>query len=106
MQRPETLRAAIAGSRASLFSRYQTVPLSAMGRALDADLSGRNVLLRTKALLRDIRGRIIYVLLILFFSIPNFFILELSVETFISSFSAAPPGPYTFQLQFFNVAII
>src|SRR3954468_10879958 len=45
--RPDTLRAAIAGSRASLFARRQTVPLSAMGRALDADLSGRNVLLRS-----------------------------------------------------------
>src|SRR5689334_10518157 len=45
--RPETLRAAIAGSRASLLGRRQTVPLSALGRALDADLSGRNVLLRT-----------------------------------------------------------
>src|SRR3954468_16628480 len=45
--RPDTLRAAIAGSRASLFARRQTVPLSAMGRALVADLSGRNVLLRT-----------------------------------------------------------
>src|SRR3569833_4246827 len=47
MPRPDTLQAAIAGSRASLFGRHQTIPLSAMGRALDRDLSGRNVLLRT-----------------------------------------------------------
>ena len=47
MPRPENLRTAIAGSRASLFGRRQTVPLSAMGRVLDADLSDRNVLLRT-----------------------------------------------------------
>src|SRR3954463_7908996 len=47
MPRPENLRAAIAGSRASFFGRHQTVSLSAMGRTLDADLSGRNVLLRT-----------------------------------------------------------
>jgi acyl-coenzyme A synthetase/AMP-(fatty) acid ligase len=45
--RPDTLRAAIAGSRACLFSRHQTVALSDLGRVLDADLSGRNVLLRT-----------------------------------------------------------
>ncbi len=45
--RAENLRAAVAGSRASLFARRQTVPLAAMGRALDADLSGRKVLLRT-----------------------------------------------------------
>jgi len=47
MPQPDTLRAAIAGSRAHLFGRHQTVPLSTLGRALDADLSGRNVLLRT-----------------------------------------------------------
>ena len=45
--RAETLRAAIAGSAASLFGRHRTVRLSDMGRALDADLSGANVLLRT-----------------------------------------------------------
>lgn len=45
--RPEFLRATLAGSRASLFARHQAVPLSALGRSLDADLSGRNVLLRT-----------------------------------------------------------
>ena len=45
--RAETLRAAIAGSTACLFGRHQTVRLSDMGRALDADFSGRNVLLRT-----------------------------------------------------------
>ena len=45
--RVETLRAAIAGSQASLLARGRSVRLSAMGRALDADLSGANVLLRT-----------------------------------------------------------
>jgi acyl-coenzyme A synthetase/AMP-(fatty) acid ligase len=45
--RAEFLRAATQGSAASLFGRHQTVRLSDMGRALDADLSGRNVLLRT-----------------------------------------------------------
>ena len=45
--RAETLRAAIAGSAASLLGRHQTVRLSDMGRALDADFSGANVLLRT-----------------------------------------------------------
>jgi acyl-coenzyme A synthetase/AMP-(fatty) acid ligase len=43
----KTLRTAIAGSRASLFGRHHAISLTAMGRALDADLSGRNVLLRT-----------------------------------------------------------
>jgi acyl-coenzyme A synthetase/AMP-(fatty) acid ligase len=45
--RPETLRAAIAGSRASLLARDRCVRLSDMGRALDRDLSGAQVLLRT-----------------------------------------------------------
>ncbi len=45
--RAEFLRAAVAGSAASLFGRHQTVRLSDMGRALDADFSGANVLLRT-----------------------------------------------------------
>jgi len=45
--RAEFLRAAIAGSAASLFGRRQTVRLCDMGRALDADVSGANVLLRT-----------------------------------------------------------
>src|SRR3954453_19415896 len=45
--RAEFLRAAIAGSAASLCGRHQTVRLSEMGRALEAGLSGRNVLLRT-----------------------------------------------------------
>ena len=45
--RAEFLRAAITGSAASLFGRHQTVRLSDMGRALDADFSGANVLLRT-----------------------------------------------------------
>jgi acyl-coenzyme A synthetase/AMP-(fatty) acid ligase len=44
---PETLRAAIAGSGASLLGRHGSVRLADMGRALDADLSGANVLLRT-----------------------------------------------------------
>lgn len=46
---PETLRAAIAGGGAKLFGRHHTVDLAAMGRALDADLSGANVLLRARA---------------------------------------------------------
>src|SRR3569833_123844 len=45
--RAEFLRAAIAGSNASLCARHRTGRLSDMGRALNADLSGRNVLLRT-----------------------------------------------------------
>jgi acyl-coenzyme A synthetase/AMP-(fatty) acid ligase len=45
--RPDSLRAAVTGSRASLFARRQAVPLSAIGRVLDADLSGRKLLLRT-----------------------------------------------------------
>jgi acyl-coenzyme A synthetase/AMP-(fatty) acid ligase len=45
--RAEFLRAAIAGSAASLCGRHQTVRLSEMGRALEAGLSGRNVLLRS-----------------------------------------------------------
>src|SRR3954465_663966 len=45
--RAEFLRAAIAGSAASLCGRHQTVRLSDMGRALEAGLSGRNVLLRS-----------------------------------------------------------
>jgi acyl-coenzyme A synthetase/AMP-(fatty) acid ligase len=46
--RPETLRAAIADSDASLYGRHHAVRLAAMGRALDADLSGAHVLLRTR----------------------------------------------------------
>src|SRR5581483_11490047 len=45
--RAETLRAAVTGSAASLFGRHQTVRLSDMGRALDADFSGANILLRS-----------------------------------------------------------
>lgn len=45
--RPEFLRAALAGSTASLFGPHQNVRLSALGRALNADMAGRNVLLRT-----------------------------------------------------------
>jgi acyl-coenzyme A synthetase/AMP-(fatty) acid ligase len=50
--RPETLRAAVAGSRTSLLGRHETVCLFDFsseegGRALDADLSGARVLLRT-----------------------------------------------------------
>jgi acyl-coenzyme A synthetase/AMP-(fatty) acid ligase len=45
--RPETLRAAIAGSDASLFGRHLRIDLCDMGRALDRDLTGANVLLRT-----------------------------------------------------------
>src|ERR1700748_3493383 len=44
--RPETLRAAIGGGK--LCGRHHTVGLAAMGRALDADLSGARVLLRTR----------------------------------------------------------
>jgi acyl-coenzyme A synthetase/AMP-(fatty) acid ligase len=44
---PENLRAAIAGGDAALIGREQGIVLSAMGRALDADLTGCNVLLRT-----------------------------------------------------------
>src|ERR1700754_2730804 len=47
--RPDTLRAAVAGSRALLFSRDQIVALSGLGRVLDSDLYGRNVLLRTSS---------------------------------------------------------
>jgi acyl-coenzyme A synthetase/AMP-(fatty) acid ligase len=45
--RPETLRAALAGGGAKLFGRHHAVALAAPGRALDADLSGAHVLLRT-----------------------------------------------------------
>ncbi|HEX4271570.1 MAG TPA: fatty acid--CoA ligase family protein [Rhizomicrobium sp.] len=45
--RPETLRAAIGGD-GKLCGRHHTVSLAAMGRALDADLSGARVLLRTR----------------------------------------------------------
>ena len=45
--RPETLRAAIAGSDAALIGRGQGVRLKDFGRVLDADLSGAHVLLRT-----------------------------------------------------------
>lgn len=45
LPQPETLRAA--GSRASLLGRHVSVCLADMGRALDADLSGARVLLRT-----------------------------------------------------------
>jgi acyl-coenzyme A synthetase/AMP-(fatty) acid ligase len=41
------LRAAIAGSDAALIGHGRGVALSAIGRALDADLTGRRVLLRT-----------------------------------------------------------
>src|ERR1700761_2727634 len=44
--RPETLRAAIGGGK--LCGRHHAVGLAAMGRALDADLSGARVLLRTR----------------------------------------------------------
>jgi acyl-coenzyme A synthetase/AMP-(fatty) acid ligase len=44
--RPETLRAALGGG-ATLFGRRHSVQLSAMGRALDGDLTGAHVLLRT-----------------------------------------------------------
>ena len=45
--RPEFLRDAVAGSAASLFGRQQSVRLAGLGRALNVDLAGRNVLLRT-----------------------------------------------------------
>src|SRR3569833_1250427 len=45
--RPETLRAAIAGTRAELIGHDARVRLADKGRAIGADLSGRNVLLRT-----------------------------------------------------------
>ena len=45
--RPENLRAAIAGGDAALIGPGRGVALAEMGRALDADLSGANVLLRT-----------------------------------------------------------
>jgi acyl-coenzyme A synthetase/AMP-(fatty) acid ligase len=43
---PDTLRAAIAGSDASLLGRHTYINLRDMGRVLDSDLTGRNVLLR------------------------------------------------------------
>jgi acyl-coenzyme A synthetase/AMP-(fatty) acid ligase len=46
--RPETLRTALAGGSATLFGRHHTVAMAAMARALDADLSGAHVLLRTR----------------------------------------------------------
>jgi acyl-coenzyme A synthetase/AMP-(fatty) acid ligase len=46
--RPEALRAAIAGGEARLFGRYHTVAPAAAACALDADLTGANVLLRTR----------------------------------------------------------
>jgi acyl-coenzyme A synthetase/AMP-(fatty) acid ligase len=46
--RPETLRAAIAGGEARLFGRCHGVSLAAMGRVLDADLTGAHVLLRAR----------------------------------------------------------
>jgi acyl-coenzyme A synthetase/AMP-(fatty) acid ligase len=46
--RPETLRAALAGGGTKLFGRHHAVDLTAVGRALDADLSGAKVLLRTR----------------------------------------------------------
>jgi len=45
--KPETLRQAIAGSRASLIGRAHTVCLADMGQVIDADLVGAHVLLRT-----------------------------------------------------------
>jgi acyl-coenzyme A synthetase/AMP-(fatty) acid ligase len=45
--RPETLRAAVMGSRAGLLGRNSCVNLAGMGRAVETDLSGANVLLRT-----------------------------------------------------------
>lgn len=45
--RPETLRAAACGA-ATLFGRHHSVALSAIGRVLDADLTGAHVLLRTR----------------------------------------------------------
>ena len=46
-KRPDSLRAAIAGSAGALIGRGQGVALAGMGRVLDADLSGAHVLLRT-----------------------------------------------------------
>jgi len=46
-RRAENLRAAIAGGDAALIGRERSVALSAMGRAMDADLTGRRILLRT-----------------------------------------------------------
>jgi acyl-coenzyme A synthetase/AMP-(fatty) acid ligase len=46
--RPETLSAAIAGGGATLLGRHHAVSLAAMGRVLDADLSGAHVLSRTR----------------------------------------------------------
>ena len=45
--RPEALRAAIAGSAASLLGQHARVNLCDMGRVIAADLTGANVLLRT-----------------------------------------------------------
>jgi acyl-coenzyme A synthetase/AMP-(fatty) acid ligase len=45
--RPDSLRVAIAGSDAALFGAQTSVNLSDIGRALDGDLSGAHVLLRT-----------------------------------------------------------
>jgi acyl-coenzyme A synthetase/AMP-(fatty) acid ligase len=45
--RVESLRAAIAGSRASLLGRDARANLQGMGRAIDRDLTGAHVLLRT-----------------------------------------------------------
>jgi acyl-coenzyme A synthetase/AMP-(fatty) acid ligase len=47
--RPDTLRDALAGSRARLIGRHETVDLDDMGRALDADLWGAHVLLRSSS---------------------------------------------------------
>lgn len=44
---PDTLRAAIAGSDAVLFGAHASVNLRDMSRALDGDLSGAHILLRT-----------------------------------------------------------
>lgn len=45
--RPETLRAAIAGTQAALIGQGMGLALADFGRAIDADLSGKRVLLRT-----------------------------------------------------------
>jgi len=45
---PGTLRAALAGSGATLLGRHATVPLSDMGRVIADDLTGAHVLLRTR----------------------------------------------------------
>lgn len=45
--RPETLRAAIAGTQAALIGQGLGLALADFGRAIDADLSGKRVLLRT-----------------------------------------------------------